>query len=124
MVASRSRTRAKAEDSATEQPQASIDTATAGIMRNADMLAELHKQRDELAILAQKSAAAEERAFHMAATIRDLQEQYHRDVQDLREKLADARPRLAEVERHGRRLFKTIRNHRRGPRDPGSARGS
>ena len=46
-------------------------TAT-GIMRNADLLAELHKQRDAIALLTQKSAAMEERAFHLAASLKDL----------------------------------------------------
>ena len=32
-------------------------------------------QRDEIAMLRSKSAAAEERAFHMAATVKELQEE-------------------------------------------------
>lgn len=85
-------------------------------MRNADLLAELHKQRDEIALLAQKAAAAEERAFHLAASLKELQQHHQQDVSSLQEVVATERQRLNEIERHGRRLFKTIRNQIRDDR--------
>ena len=88
-------------------------------MRNADLLAELQKLRDQVALLAQKSAAAEERTFHLAASVKDLkqqQQQQQQDVSSLQAVVSTERQRLNEVERHGRRLFKTIRNQIRDDR--------
>ena len=61
MVALRTRTRAKAQEieepevqHVPKQTQASIETATPGIMRNSDMLMELRKQREEISLFSQK----------------------------------------------------------------------
>ena len=90
-----------------------IEPVTTGIMRNANLLAELNKQRDEIAILSQRLAASEERAYNLTATLKWLQEQQKQDVLHLEQVVATERQRLTEVERHGRRLFKTMRNQLR-----------
>ena len=70
-------------------------------MRNADLLAELRKQRDDISMLAQKAAAAEERAFQMQSTIKELKAQLHVDMKELHNQLQDTKSRLKEVMRTG-----------------------
>ena len=110
MVASRSRTRANKE---IEEPQASIETATPGIMRNADMLNELRKQRDDIAMLSQKAAAAEERAFQMQSTMKELKAQLHVDMKELHDQLQDTKSRLKEAVKTTRKLESASRNEAR-----------
>ena len=111
MVVSRSRTRAKAHE--IEEPQASIETATPGIMRNADLLVELRKQCDEISMLSQKAAAQEERSFQMQSTIKELKAQLHVDMKELHDQLQDTKSRLKEVMRTTKRLESASRNEAR-----------
>ena len=111
MVASRSRTRAKAHE--IEEPQAIIETATPGIMRNADLLAELRKQRDEISMLSQKAAAQEERSFQMQSTIKELKAQLHVDMKELHDQLQETRSRLKEVVKRTGNLESATRNETR-----------
>ena len=120
MVSSRTRTRAKAQEieepevqHVSKQTQANIETATPGIMRNSDMLAELRKQREEISLLSQKAAAAEERAFQMQSTIKELNAQLHVDVKELYDQLQDTRSRLKEVVKTTRNLESAARNETR-----------
>ena len=103
-------TRKQADD---EPIQASVnEPPQTGILRN-DIHAELQKVRDEVANLDRKAAAAEERAFHMLASIKELRQKHEDDVQRLGEALVEMREKLNVVETHGKRLFKTIRNSKR-----------
>ena len=120
MVSSRTRTRAKAQEieepevqHVSKQTQANIETATPGIMRNSDMLAELRKQREEISLLSQKAAAAEERAFQMQSTIKELKAQLHVDVKELYDQLQETRSRLKEVVKTTRKLESASRNEAR-----------
>ena len=120
MVASRTRTRAKSQEieepevqHVSKQTQASIETATPGIMRNSDMLAELRKQREEISLLSQKAAAAEERAFQMQSTIKELKAQLHMDIKGLYDQVQDTRSRLKEVVKTTRNLESAARNETR-----------
>eukprot|EP00322_Chrysochromulina_rotalis_P020490 CAMPEP_0115827386 /NCGR_PEP_ID=MMETSP0287-20121206/15_1 /TAXON_ID=412157 /ORGANISM="Chrysochromulina rotalis, Strain UIO044" /LENGTH=187 /DNA_ID=CAMNT_0003280537 /DNA_START=465 /DNA_END=1028 /DNA_ORIENTATION=- len=120
MVVSRTRTRAKAQEieepevqHVPKQTQASIETATPGIMRNSDMLTELRKQREEISLLSQKAAAAEERAFQMQSTIKELKAQLHVDVKELYDQLQETRSRLKEVVKTTRNLESASRNEAR-----------
>ena len=79
-------------------------------MRNADLLAELEKQRNEISMLSQRLAASEERAYNLTATLKWLQEQHQKDVGHLAEVVTTEKQRLTDVERHGRRLIKTVCN--------------
>ena len=106
-------TEVEAQQSALAQP---IEPTATGIMQNADLLAELQKQRDEIAILSQRVAASEERADNMSATLRWQQEQHHKDVSHLAEVVATEKQRLTQVKQHGERLFKTMRNQMREAR--------
>ena len=120
MVASRTRARAKAQEieepeaqHVSKQTQASIETATPGIMRNSDMLTELRKQREEISLLSQKAAAAEERAFQMQSTIKELKAHLHVDVKELYDQLQDTRSRLKEVVKTTRNLESASQNEAR-----------
>lgn len=120
MVSSRTRTRAKSQEieepevqHVSKQTQASIETATPGIMRNSDMLAELRKQRDEISMLSQKAAAQEERSFQMQSTIKELKAQLHVDMKELHDQLQDTRSRLKEVVKTTRKLDSASRNEAR-----------
>lgn len=122
----RSRTRktievaeAQREAQATEatHSEAPSSEQQTGIMRNSDMLAELRSQREEIVMLAQRAAAAEERAYNLAATLRWLQDEHKKDVTSLQEAVSEAKHRLGDVEKHGRRLFKSMRNHLRTERE-------
>lgn len=111
MVASRSRTRSKAIE--IEEPQPIIETATPGIMRNTDLLAELRNQRDEISMLSQKAAAHEERAFQMQSTVKELKAQLHVDMKELYDQLHETRSRLKEVMRTTKSLESASRNEAR-----------
>ncbi len=120
MVASRTRTRAKAQEieepeaqHMSKQTQASIETATSGIMRNSDMHMELRQQREEISLLSQKAAAAEERAFQMQSTIKELKAQLHMDIKGLYDQVQDTRSRLKEVVKTTRNLESASRNEAR-----------
>lgn len=102
-------TRKQADD---EAAPATVDPPQTGILRN-DIHAELQKVRDEVANLDRKAAAAEERAFHMLASMKELRQKHEDDVQRLGEALVEMREKLNVVETHGKRLFKTIRNSKR-----------
>ena len=116
MVALRTRTRGKAHEieqpeaqHVSKQTQASIETATPGIMRNSDMLAELQKQREEISLLSQKAAAAEERTFQMQSTINELKAH----VKELFDHLQETRSQLKEVVKTTRKLESATRNETR-----------
>lgn len=111
MVASRSRTRAKGHE--IEEPQAIIETATPGIMRNSDLLAELRKQRDEISMLSQRAAAQEERSFQMQSTIKELKTQLQVDMKEMHDQLQDTRSRLKEVVKRTGNLESATRNETR-----------
>ena len=118
MVSSRTRTRTREieecePEHASKHTQANIETATPGILRNADLLAELHKQRDDIVMLSQKAAAAEERAFQMQSTIKDLKAQVHVDIKELHDELQDTKSRLKEVVRTAKSLESASRNKAR-----------
>ena len=116
MVSSRTRTRAKAqeiEEHMCKETKANIDTAMHGIMRNSDMLVELRKQREEICLLSQKAAAAEERAFQMHSTVKDLKAQLHMDVKELYDHLQETRLRLKEVVKTTRNLESASQNEAR-----------
>ena len=120
MVVSRSRSRAKAqeiEESETQHvckhTQATIETATPGIMRNSDLLAELRKQREEISLLSQKAAAAEERAFQMQSTIKELKAHVQVDIKELNDRLQDTRSRLQAMVKTTRSLESASRNEAR-----------
>ena len=81
--------------------------------RKGDIIAELQTVRDDMISLERKAAAAEERAFHMQASITELRQKYDGDLQHLKDTVAKASERLNAVEQHGRRLFKTLRNEKR-----------
>ena len=116
MVSSRTRTRAKAqeiEEHMCKETKANIDTAMHGIMRNSDMLVELRKQREEICLLSQKAAAAEERAFQMHSTVKDLKAQLHMDVKELYDHLQETRLRLKEGVKTTRNLESASQNEAR-----------
>ena len=82
-------------------------------MRNSDMLTELRKQREEISLLSQKAAAAEERAFQMQSTIKELKAQLHVDIKELYDQLLDTRSRLKVVVKTTRNLESASRNEAR-----------
>ena len=90
-----------------------IETATPGILRNADMLAELHKQRDEISMLSQKAAASEERAYHMSSSIKELTAQHVDAMKQMQDQLRELQSRLVDVERMGRKMVRAMRNDAR-----------
>ena len=85
--------------------------------RKGDIMAELQTVRDDMIRLERTAAAAEERAFHMQASITELRQRYDEDLQHLKDTVAKASERLNAVEQHGRRLFKTLRNDKRSEMD-------
>ena len=118
MVSSRTRTRTREieerePEHTSKHTQANIETTTPGILRNADMLAELHRQREDIAMLLQKAAAAEERAFQMQSTIKELKAQVHVDIKELHDELQDSKSRVKEVVRTTKSLESASRNEAR-----------
>jgi chromosome segregation ATPase len=88
-MATRTRAKKAPTDATPEQTPEPSHSCTA------ELFTELRTLRDEVAMLAQKAAAAEERAFHMAATMKEQQD----ELQQLRDKMYDTRARLTDVER-------------------------
>ena len=118
------RTRAKKPDPASEAraetliaqhtpSHSPIETATPGIMRNADMLAELHRQRDEISMLSQKAAASEERSYHMSSSIKELTAQHVDAMKQMQDQLRDLQSRLVDLERMSRKIVRAMRNDAR-----------
>jgi uncharacterized protein (DUF342 family) len=77
------------------------------------MLAELQRQREELTMLMQKTAVFEERAFHLAAALKELTALHKQDVSSLQEELQKTRSQLTDVDRRGRKLISSMRNDAR-----------
>ena len=77
---------------------------------------EVKKHREDIELLSQRMAAVEERTYNLSATMKYVQEQHKQDVGKLMEVVTTMKQRLSEVERHGRRLFKTLRNQLRSER--------
>ena len=95
--------------------QLSISLALSEQKRDA-MESEQRKQRDDIGMLVQKACAMEERAFHSAATTKELISEI-KDVQGnvshLEEKLADTRSRLRDVEDDHRKIEESLRSEAR-----------
>lgn len=95
--------------------QLSISLALSEQKRDA-MESEQRKQRDDIGMLVQKASAMEERAFHSAATIKELISEI-KDVQGnvshVEEKLADTRSRLRDVEDDHRKIEESLRSEAR-----------
>ena len=64
-------------------------------------------------MLSQKAAAAEERAFQMQSTIKELKEQIHMVMKELQDQLQETRSRLKEVIRTTKSLESASRNEAR-----------
>ena len=77
---------------------------------------EVKKHREDIELLSQRMAAVEERTYNLSATMKYVQEQHKQDVGKLMEVVTTMKQRLSEVEKHGRRLFKTLRNQLRSER--------
>ena len=95
--------------------QLSISLALSEQKRDA-MESEQRQQRDDIGMLVQKACAMEERAFHSAATTKELISEI-KDVQGnvshLEEKLADTRSRLRDVEDDHRKIEESLRSEAR-----------
>ena len=65
-MSTRSRAKKQTEDpkEAAENALVPFEQASIGITRNADLMTELKKQREDYAILSQRLAASEERAYN------------------------------------------------------------
>jgi chromosome segregation ATPase len=77
---------------------------------------ELRTLRDEIGILRSKAAAAEERAFYTASTVKELQQAFkeaQENVRQLAENMADLRARLREVENGHRKVEDSLRSKTR-----------
>ena len=95
--------------------QLSISAALSNQKREATD-AEHQALREDIAMLRSKAAAAEERAYHTAATVKELQYKLleeQKNVQDLEEKLADTRSRLRDVEDGHRKIEDSMRSKTR-----------
>ena len=77
------------------------------------MLAELHKQRDDISMLSQKAAASEERAYHMSSSINELTAQHVDATKQMQDQLRELQSRLVDVERMGRKMVRAMRNDAR-----------
>jgi len=78
--------------------------------------AELRTLRGEIGILRSKAAAAEERAFYTAATVKEVQQalkEEQENVSHVEEKLADTRSRLRDVEDGHRKIEDSMRSKTR-----------
>ena len=64
-------------------------------------------------MLVQKMAAFEERAFHLAAALKELTALHKQDVSFLQEKLQKTQCQLTDVDRRGRNLISSMRNEAR-----------
>ena len=103
------RARVKKQQAPAQEEDTSTNTQADGAQLDL-LIAEQCRQRDEVSMLAQKAAAAEERAFHMTATIKELQQ----EMRIIREKLYDTRSRLTAAERNCRKMDDTMRASTRG----------
>lgn len=95
--------------------QQSLSVALANQKREATD-AEHQALREDIAMLRSKAAAAEERAYHTSATVKELQYKLleeQKNVQDLEEKLADTRSRLRDVEDSHRKMEDSSRSKTR-----------
>ena len=80
------------------------------------ILDEQRRQRDAIGQLSLQAAAAEERASHSAATIKDLEQivkELEKDVLGLEDKLRDTRSRLSDIERDHRKMDDALRTRSR-----------
>ena len=93
--------------------EASIET---GNIMSVDILAELRKSQEDISTLLQRASAAEERVFQMQSKINELKAQFHVDITFLYDQASTEKQRLTEVDRHGKRLYKTMRNQMRDER--------
>ena len=85
-----------------------------GILRNAELLAEVKELRAEVALLKERAAASDERAFYTTATLKELQQIYHVDVEEIKQTLQSLSTRLTEIEKKGRHLIKGVRELKYG----------
>ena len=116
MVAAKTRSRSTTRQRPEEEPplqEKAVETeehvSATGIMRNSDMLIELHKQRDEIMMLKERAAASEERAFHTTSSAKELQDQHVSEMEVMRTKMNETLSRLANVERSYKSLFRALK---------------
>ena len=124
MGSTTTRARAKTKVLAPLAPDASDDTKTEAKAPSTSIsqvlediiLEEQRKQRDAIALLSSQAAAAEERANHTAASMRDMEatmKELEQDVLTLEDKLRDTRSRLTDIERENRKMEDSLRSKSR-----------
>ena len=124
MGSTTTRARAKTKVLAPLAPDTSDDTKTEAKAPSTSIsqvlediiLEEQRKQRDAIALLSSQAAAAEERANHTAASMRDMEatmKELEQDVLTLEDKLRDTRSRLTDIERENRKMEDSLRSKSR-----------
>jgi chromosome segregation ATPase len=98
-MATRSRAKKAPECTPTQPTPAASDACTT------ELFTELRKQRDEVTAITQRAAAAEERVFHLTASLKEVLQ----EIDVLREKMHDTRARLTETERSNAKLEGALR---------------